>query len=249
LGDTGWVAAFAAEVALSSSPLVIIHGGGPEIDELSVRLGVTVERKGGLRVTSPAGLEVAAMVLNGVLNKRLVTALLDAGVDALGLSGEDGALLMAGLAEGGALGRVGEVLMVRTELLSNLLSLGLTPVISPISRGADGGPLNVNADDVAVAVACALGAEECLFLTDVSAVRDRVGEIEVLDAAEASSLLAAGVIADGMAVKVGAGLRGLDAGLDAVRIGGLAMLTDSSAGTLLRLHSGSGAGVAAGVVA
>jgi acetylglutamate kinase len=233
LGDPAWVASFAAEVARAKTPLVIVHGGGPEIDALSTRLGVAVERQDGRRITSPAGLEVAGMVLSGVLNKRLVAALLDAGVDALGLSGEDGALILARVAEGGTLGRVGEVERVRTELLLHLLSLGLTPVLSPISRGVDGGALNVNADDAAVAIACALGAEEFLFLTDVSAVRDERGDLAHLREDQAAALLQSGVIRDGMAVKVRAGLRGLDAGLDAVRIGGLSMLLDGGSGTLL----------------
>lgn len=234
LGDPDWLSSFAAEVTRSTTPLLIVHGGGPEIDALSERLGVEVTRHEGRRLTTPAGLEVAGMVLSGSMNKRLVSALLGAGVDALGLSGEDGGLVLAEVAAGGALGRVGEVVEVRVQLLSNLLALGLTPVISPISRGTDGGSLNVNADDVAVAVASAVGASELIFLTDVAAVRDQAGaDLAVLAADRAEQLLDAGVVRDGMAVKVRAGLRGLGAGLDAVRIGGIELLTNAEAGTLL----------------
>jgi acetylglutamate kinase len=233
LGDPTWVARFAATAARSSTPLVVVHGGGPEIDELSVRLGVGTERSGGRRITSPAGLELAGMVLSGLLNKRLVSALIGGGVDALGLSGEDGALVIAELAEAGTLGAVGEVSRVRVELLSHLLQIGLTPVISPISRGVGGGALNVNADDVAVAVAGALGAAELLFLTDVPAVRDERGECAHLERAHAEALLNSGVVHDGMAVKVDAALRGLSAGIGTVRIGGLEMLSDPEAGTRL----------------
>lgn len=231
LGDPEWMTRFAEEAARSGTPLVVVHGGGPEIDALSMRLGVRTERSGGRRITSAAGLEIAGMVLSGTLNKRVVSALVGAGVDALGLSGEDGALVIADVAEGGVLGAVGQVAQVRAELLWRLLSLGLTPVISPISRSVDGSSLNVNADDVAVAVAAALGAVELLFLTDVAAVRDECGDRALLGAAAAEALLASGVIAGGMAVKVQAALRGVAAGIGVVRIGGLALLTDPTSGT------------------
>lgn len=235
LGDAAWLAEFAAMAARSATPLVVVHGGGPEVDSISVRLGVPVERRGGLRITTPEGLEVATMVLGGLLNKRLVDALRMAGVDALGLSGVDGALVTAQVVAGGALGRVGEVVNVRAELIHGLLGLGLLPVISPISRDAAGGALNVNADDAAVAIAAALGATELLFLTDVPAVRGPVGELSSLSAGEAEHLLEAGVIRDGMAVKVRAALRGVAAGLGGVRIGGVEILADSGRGTRITL--------------
>src|SRR5690606_823934 len=93
LGDPSWLSSFAAEAARSATPLIIVHGGGPEIDALSERLGIVVERREGKRLTSPAGLTVAGMVLSGTMNKRLVSALVGAGVDALGLSGEDAGLV------------------------------------------------------------------------------------------------------------------------------------------------------------
>lgn len=234
LGDAAWLSSFAAEAARSTTPLIIVHGGGPEIDALSERLGIVVERHEGKRITTAEGLVVTGMVLSGTMNKRLVSALVGAGIDALGLSGEDGGLIVADVADGGALGRVGEVSAVRAELLEKLLGLGVTPVVSPVSRAVDGGTLNVNADDAAVAVASAVDASEFLFLTDVSAVRDADGsDIGSLTPAEAERLVEEGVIRDGMAVKVRAGLRGLAAGLPAVRIGGLELLTDPEAGTLL----------------
>lgn len=231
LGDAAWLEAFAAEVARSAGGLVVVHGGGPEVDTLSARLGIGVERNAGRRITPPEALDVASMVLTGRINKRVVSAFLSAGVDAVGLAGEDGALLEAEVVEGGMLGRVGEIMRVRSSLLEALLKLGLTPILSPISRGADGGALNVNADDVAMAVAAALGASELLFLTDVAAVRDERGERHFLEAGEAMVLLERGVIRDGMAVKVRAALRALAAGVGSVRIGGLEALTDSEAGT------------------
>ncbi|HEX7119676.1 MAG TPA: acetylglutamate kinase [Longimicrobiales bacterium] len=239
LGEPDWLARFGELAARAGDGLVVVHGGGPEVDELCGRLGVPVERASGLRVTTPEVLDVASMVLSGRLNKRLVRRLVGAGVDALGVSGEDGGLVVAEPAANGALGRVGENVRVRGELLRRLLALGVVPVISPISRGTDGGALNVNADDVATAVAVALGAIELLFVTDVAGVHDGTKERATLDAAEAAVLLSCGVARDGMAVKLKAGLRALRSGVTAVRIGPVEALADSRVGTWLGRTAGA----------
>lgn len=231
LADPGWLGRFATSVAGAADRLVVVHGGGPEMDDVSMRLGVAVERVAGLRVTTPEALDVAVMVLSGRTNKRLVSALLDAGVDAVGLSGEDGGLLLAEVADDGALGRVGNVVRVRVELPVQLLGAGVTPVISPVSRGTSGGALNVNADDAASAVAVALGAEELLFLTDVDGVRAGGLVRSDLDVAEAASLVTSGEASGGMAVKLDAATRAIEGGVPMVRIGGLGALTDRHAGT------------------
>jgi acetylglutamate kinase len=234
LSSGGWLAGFAGEVAASDSPLVIVHGGGPEISALSDRLGVGATWSGGRRVTSPEALDVASMVLNGRSNKRIVSALVSGGVDAVGLSGEDGGLVTAELAEGGALGRVGVVTSVRAELLHWLLGRGLVPVVSPISRGPDGEPLNVNADEVAAAVAVAVQATELLFVTDVDGVRAGGRVLAALGAAEAGELIASNEAKDGMAVKLRAALDALGRGVPAVRIGRSETLTRPDHGTWLR---------------
>jgi len=231
LADAGWLAGFAASVARGGKPVVVVHGGGPEISALCERLAVPVSWSNGRRVTSDEALDVASMVLSGRLNKRLVGALLDAGVDAIGLSGVDGGLVQAAVAEEGALGRVGVVAGVRTELLRRLLDGGTSVVLSPISRGPDGAPLNVNADEVAAAVAVALGAGALLFVTDVAGVSDGTTTRSELGAGEARSLIAAGIAAGGMAVKLGAALDALTAGVHEVRIGTHALLHDAAAGT------------------
>ena len=234
LVDAGWLNAFAASAAASASPLVVVHGGGPEISALSARLGVQVEWVDGKRVTPPAALDVAAMVLNGRVNTRIVAALISAGADALGISGEDGALVQADLAAAGALGCVGRVSSVRAELLQRLLGFGMVPVVAPISRGPDGAPLNVNADEVAAAVAVALGARELLFVTDVAGVRDAAGITRAsLSADAARGLLAEGVATGGMAVKLQAALDALASGVVQVRIGDVGALEDSAAGTII----------------
>ena len=236
LADGGWLEAFAVVAAARGEPLVIVHGGGPEISAVSSRLGVPVEWRDGKRLTTPEVLDAAGMVLNGLINKRIVAALQQAGVDAIGLSGLDGALVRADVAAGGALGLVGRVVSVRCELLQRFRSAGLTVVLSPISLGPDGTPLNVNADDAAAAVAAALRAPELLFLTDVPGVLAAGAVQPVLTSAAAEALLATGEAYGGMAVKLRAGLAALAAGVLGVRIGDLTALANRSAGTVLR-HS------------
>lgn len=233
LGDAAWLSGFAAAAAAARTPLVVVHGGGPDISALSDRLGIEVRWQEGRRVTPPEALDVAAMVLNGRVNKKIVGALVSAGVDAIGLSGIDGGLLRADIAENGALGRVGRAPSVRTDLLTGLLQLGHTLVVSPISLGPDGEPLNVNADDAAAAIAAALGATELLFLTDVPGVRDAGGVRRLLDAEEAGSLIDSGMASGGMGVKLSAAVSALDSGVAAVRIGDAQVLLDPSAGTVL----------------
>ena len=234
LADASWLEAFAASAASSAEPYVIVHGGGPEISALSAQLGIEVEWVQGRRMTPPAALDVASMVLNGRINKRIVSALLDAGIDALGLSGVDGALVQADVAEGGALGCVGKVTHVRAELLERLLNAGMVPVIAPISRGPAGSQLNVNADEVAAAIAVALNARELLFVTDVAGVRDAAGlTCASLSIVDAHAFLADGVAAGGMAVKLRAALDALASGVAQVRVGGVSSLADTLAGTVI----------------
>jgi acetylglutamate kinase len=212
---------------------VLVHGGGPEITALSAQLGVPTRWHDGRRVTSPEALDVTSMVLNGRINKRIVRALRAHGVDAFGLSGEDGAVVQGRLAEHGALGRVGDVMQVRAALLKQLIAAGLLPVLSPVSLGEDGQALNINADEVATAVATALPADELLYLTDVEGVRVDGVRAELLSASEAQQLIAREVATGGMAVKLRAAVLALHAGVARVRIGPLEMLWDVNAGTAL----------------
>jgi acetylglutamate kinase len=234
LADPMWLDVFAQAAAAAPGPLVIVHGGGPDITALSARLGIEVRWHEGRRVTDAGALDAAAMVLCGRVNRKIVAALLSAGVDAIGLSGIDGALLRADIVAEGALGRVGRVSAVRTELLQRLLAAGHTVVISPISLAADGDALNVNADDAAAAVAAALHATELVFLTDVPGVRDAAGLRQWLDAGEAETLIRTGVACGGMGVKLSAGVHALGCGVPAVRIGDATVLHDVGAGTVLR---------------
>ncbi|MDB4951553.1 MAG: argB [Gemmatimonadetes bacterium] len=230
--DREWVARLAVAVR-KRGPAVIVHGGGKEVTELQRALGAEPEWRDGLRVTTPEAMRAVSMVLSGLVNKRLVSALVGAGVDALGVSGEDAGLLRAIVARDGALGRTGKIAEVRAELLRVWLRMGLTPVISPVSRGPDGEPLNVNADDAAAAVASALRAEELLFVSNVPGVlvdgRTRGG----VDGDEVEEMVAAGVATGGMAPKLRAAARAAH-GVGSVRIGDLQMLRDADAGTRVR---------------
>jgi acetylglutamate kinase len=233
--DGAWLQRMGYALKRGAGPIVLVHGGGKEVTELQRALGLEPEWRDGLRVTSPASLRAVSMVLSGIVNKRLVSALIGAGVDAVGVSGEDGGLLRAAVALGGAMGRVGEVETVRVELLHSLLARGIAPVVSPVSRGPDGGPLNVNADDAAAAVATAIGARELLFISNVPGVLadgDVVRQVAGSDEAEA--LILNGTAAGGMAPKLRAAARAAEAGVERVRIGGLQMLEDATAGTWVR---------------
>jgi acetylglutamate kinase len=232
LDRPGWLDACAAALA-PGGPVVVVHGGGKEVDALSRRLGLPVEKRNGLRVTTAEVAEVVEMTLAGSVNRRIVCALRAGGVDALGLSGADGGLLTARLAPGG-LGFVGEVATVRTSLLDQLLRAGLTPVVAPVApspEGPAGVPLNINADYAAAGIAGAMRAAELLLVSNVAGL-DVDGAVQpVVDVAQCESLVARGVATDGMAAKLRAAAAAIAAGAGAVRIGDLRMFGDPSAGT------------------
>lgn len=229
--DAGWIREVAQALAAWVAPTILVHGGGKEVSDLQRALGIEPEWSDGLRVTTPRVLQVVRMVLSGSVNKRWTAALLDAGVDALGVSGEDAGLLTGAVSRGGTLGRTGEVTAVRTALLRDWLAAGLTPVISPLTRGADGGGLNVNADDAAAGIAAAVGAAELLFVSDVPGVKAGGGWAHGLDGGAVDALLERGEAAGGMRPKLRAALRARAEGVRRVRIGDVGMLTDERAGT------------------
>ena len=199
-----------AEVAVVSRrrPVVLVHGGGRRITEWLERLGVPSRFEGGLRVTDAQSLEVAAAVLRGVVNSELVAGLRDLGVDAVGLSGVDGGLLIAERVPG--IGLVAHVVGLRRDLLDAVLVADQVPVVAPLARDEEGVVCNVNADDVAAGIAAGLGARQLVLLTDVDGVRDADGtRLDSLTAGEAEALIESGVIAGGMVPKVRAALGAL----------------------------------------
>jgi len=189
-------------------PVVLVHGGGRRITEWLERMGVPSHFENGLRVTDPASLEVAAAVLRGVVNSELVAGLRDLGVDAVGLSGVDGGLLIAERVP--AVGLVAHVVGLRRDLLDAILVGGQVPVVAPLARDEDGIVCNVNADDVAAGIAAGIGARQLVLLTDVDGVRDADGHrLDTLTVAEAETLIDAGVIGGGMVPKIRAALAAL----------------------------------------
>jgi len=222
-----------ARALKQAAPVVVVHGGGKAVDALSRRLGLPVEKRDGLRVTTAEVAEAVEMTLAGAINRRLVSTLRRAGLDALGLAGVDGGLFRARVAPGG-LGYVGEIVEVRTALLESLLLAGFTPVIAPVAPPADAEaavPLNINADYAAAAVAGALGAGELLFVSDVPGVEaDGVAQ-PAIAVREIEALIAHGVATNGMVTKLRAASQALTSGARAVRIGDSSMLSDPTAGT------------------
>jgi len=206
--------------------LLVVHGGGSEIADLQQRLGLVPAFVEGLRVTDEASLRVAEMVLSGSVNKRLTARLVSRGVKALGLSGVDAGLLEADCLKhpAGDLGRVGEITAVRSECLLELVGLGYTPIISPISLGCDGRPYNVNADHAALAIAQALGVTEMVFLTDVPGVMREGQVLPGLTDAEVNAMITEGVITGGMIPKVKSALTAIASGVGAAHITNLAGL-------------------------
>ena len=232
LDRPGWLAT-CARALVRLDPVVVVHGGGRAITALSRRLGLTVEQRDGVRVTTPEIAEVVELVLGGPVNRQVVAELRSAGLDAVGLSGVDGGLLVARPA-GGGLGMVGEIMEVRAGLLETLLLARLTPVIAPMapSSAADGGPpLNVNADDAAAAIAGALHAAELLLVSDVAGVQVDGVLRPTLDAEDVEVLIDSGAVTGGMAAKLRAATAALRAGAHAVRIGDLRLLEHPGAGT------------------
>src|SRR5881628_1332912 len=229
-----WVAE-CARALRRAGPVVVVHGGGHAVSTWSRRLGLPVEKRDGMRVTTPEIAELVEMVLGGPINRLLVSALRAAGLDAIGLSGVDGGLLTAQPLASPELGEVGEIVGVRGSLLQSLLLAGLTPVIAPVapSLTIPIRPLNVNADQAAAAIAAALGAEELLFVSDVPGVTVDGVTQPTLSATEVEPLIELGLASGGMAAKLRAAAQALSAGVRAVRIGDLDMFEHATAGTRL----------------
>ena len=234
--DPALPAALAAAHRAAPGSLVVVHGGGDEVSTLQKLYGVVAQFSGGRRVTSALDLDIIRMALSGSANKRLVAALNDAAVPALGLSGEDAALLLATPADRAKFGFVGTPSTVNVALLRHLTSGGYLPVLSPVSRSDDpaaGATLNVNGDDAASAIAVALAADELLLVSDVEGVRVDGAAVARLDVDEAQRLVEDGTAAGGMAAKLQAAMAALEGGVGRVRISDIAAIGQHDRGTVL----------------
>lgn len=241
-----------AEVATVARrrPVVIVHGGGKRMSEWLDRLGVPTHFEAGLRVTDAQALEVAAAVLRGVVNSELVAALHDLGVEAVGLSGVDGGLLIGERVEG--VGLVAHVVGVKRDLLDAVMVSGQVPVLAPLARDEAGIVCNVNADDAAAGLSAGLGARQLVLMTDVDGIRGADGtKLATVDAGEAERLIASGTIAGGMVPKVRAALSAIaSAGAEAIICDGSApnalsrALNDPGFGTRIRAARSAAVGAA-----
>jgi len=236
LDDKDFVRRLGQAVAALGEPPILVHGGGKEVRQLQERLGVEPQYIDGLRVTDELSLDIVQMVLVGRINKRVVSSMSVAGVDAFGMSGVDRGAIKAEKLEhpGGDLGWVGRVVEVRTEVFTRLLEDGVTPVLSPICFGADGSMFNVNADHVALAVAVAVQAEALVFVSNVPGVLKDGAVIPRLTAAEVEQLIAEKVIVDGMVPKTRSALAAVDGGVQAVRITNLDGLKAGTGTTIVK---------------
>ena len=200
---------------------VIVHGGGPQIEIELDRLGIESSFVNGLRVTDDATMEVVEMVLGGKVNREIVELIQQAGGRSVGLTGSDGAMLRVRpkRVEGSDVGRVGEIIDVDSGVISSLEEDGFVPVIAPIAVDADGLTYNVNADEVAGALAVALSAKKLMLLTDVEGVRDASGELmSQLTVEEAHKHIQEGTIREGMIPKVSCCIEALTGGVPQTHI-------------------------------
>lgn len=198
--------------------LVFVHGGGPDINEMLDALQIVPEFHNGLRRTTKDVLGVVELVLSGKTNRTLVSLLQKNGFSAIGLHGNDAGLLQGDYIDQLALGEVGEITDVNHQLIMNFLSLDLVPVLTPLALSANGKTLNVNADMAAGAVAKALNAESCVFVTDVKGVMEKGNLVEHMTMDEAEQLIEEKIIYGGMIPKVKTALKTLQTGIEHVRI-------------------------------
>ena len=216
--------------------LCIVHGGGDEISALQRALGREPTFVNGRRITSAEDIDLVRMVLSGSANKRVVSALREAGIQAVGISGEDGALLSAEPIDAEKFGRSGKPVAADVRVINSLVGSGFLPVISPVGYDVSSAEaLNVNGDDAAAVIAGALGAE-LWMIADVPGVMDANREvIDELDQSKTESLVADGTVNSGMRAKLEAGFHALAAGAPKVRIADLNALRGADTGTLLSL--------------
>lgn len=234
---------------------VLVHGGGPDIEDYLRRLDIKSDFQSGLRVTDEAVMETVSMVLVGKINQNTISDINRLGGKAVGLSGKDGAMLkcvkkFAKVGEGDEIkkldiGMVGEVESVDCTLINNLLNEKYIPVIAPIGTDENGNTFNVNADYAAGKIAAALGAMKLFLLTDVEGLyrdfSDKKSLISAMTIDEVPALIESGAIKKGMIPKLESCVHAIEGGVENVHIIDgrvphsllLELFTDSGIGTML----------------
>ena len=246
MGDDAAMAEFARDIVfirqVGANP-VVVHGGGPMINDMLNKLGIESRFVRGKRVTDKATVEVVEMILSGLVNKRIVQAIMDAGGRAVGISGKDDDLMVCE-ADDPELGYVGRPVEMNVQVLRDLYKAGIIPVVAPVATGmADNETFNVNGDTAAGAIAGALQADRLLLLTDVPGVKNAAGEVMTqITPEEVRQMIADGVISGGMIPKTETALLALAQGVRAVTILDgrlpnaclLELFTDHGAGSQIR---------------
>ena len=227
---------------------VLVHGGGPQVDEMMRRMGKAPEFRDGLRVTDEETLEIVRMVLVGKVNRDLVATINKESLDepvAVGVSGEDGGLLTASPRDS-ALGYVGDVTHVRASVLHRLLDEGLAPVVSTVGADGMGQPYNINADEAAMAIAVAMQAEKIVYLTAAPGLLEDVDDptslVPRLTSAELRERIAHESVSKGMIPKLRACADAVDRGVGTAHIIDgrvphallIEVLTDTGIGTMVK---------------
>ncbi len=231
---------------------VVVHGGGPQIEQRLKQLGIKSEFVQGMRVTDAATMDVVEMVLGGTVNKDIVTLINQAGGKAVGLTGQDGAfirakkLMMPNPEKPGEtidLGMVGDIESIDPSVIDTLEAGGFIPVVAPIGVGSDGQSYNINADVVAGKLAEILKAEKLVLLTNTPGVLDKAGNLLTnITPRDIDAMLADGTLSGGMLPKISSALDAARSGVHGVHIIDgrvehallLEILTDQGVGTLIR---------------
>ncbi|MBJ51457.1 MAG: acetylglutamate kinase [Gammaproteobacteria bacterium] len=249
--------AFARDVILMKvvgmNPIVV-HGGGPQIEELLGRLNIDTRFVGGMRVTNKETMDVVQMVLGGLVNKEIVSLINDNGGMAVGVTGKDGNLIRARrmeltetnessvVSKSVDIGQVGEVESINHAVLESLMDRDFIPVVAPIGVGQNGESLNINADLVASGIAQHIGAEKLVLITNTPGILDGNNDtIASLSRKKAALLISQGVIEGGMLPKARCALDAVEGGVQSAHIIDgrvphallLEVLTDSGIGTLI----------------
>jgi len=234
---------------------VVVHGGGPQINQTLERMGISPKFVRGMRLTDQDTMDVVEMVLGGSINKAIVAQITRQGGKAVGLCGKDGGLILAQKMhivhqveadkppEIIDPGMVGEVTQVDPTIINTLTRQGFIPIIAPVGAGSDGETFNINADLVASRIAMSLGAGRLIFMTDVDGVLDSKGAlISSIDAAAAEEMLRKTIISGGMIPKIECALSAVKCGVEKVHIINgkkrhallLELFTDKGIGTEVR---------------
>ena len=261
MGKKEYISSFADDIVLLQQVgmlPIVVHGGGPQIGEMLSKLKIKTEFIDGLRVTDSATVDVVEMVLSGVTNKLIVTAISNAGAKAVGISGKDGKLITAkrlvkidknsdsNVERAIDLGFVGVPEKIDPQVINALINEKMIPVIAPVGMGEDGLTYNINADTAAGAISASMKASRMIMLTDVSGVLDKSGNlIPELTINEALDLIKNKVVVGGMIPKLRTCIEAVEGGAEAsVIMDGrmshsllLELFTEHGVGTIIRKNA------------